>query len=658
MEKPLVPELHDVGKLYYIRDELGTELGLACGTIHGTDTIRLLPGKLGLPEPGTNSWRGILEHHPGRGAPPPKDLDVFLLIVADHAGSNLSREPEEKRKLTTSEPLYRTVHKLWNPRDQQDLTLLESEDELRSLIQWLATDPDRDDLFSRYDPLLDLRPEELSPPLNITSLTGHLTTVGKIYRFLTRRVVSVATLQGEAWKFCGQGPPTRSVKYARKKWLVNLVKAEIGFPQQIVRTRDMTLFDVMARTVAELASDARVLVTTFNQILAVLGPDEKVDDLFSSLLDAGFTVSWESAPTEIGNLRSTPSGLRQERISRLKRELVKLPKERRDQVLARRWEEIDHEYSHGILTGQLVDRLPLPICDVCQMEPAITVWPDDPQTPGPRENLGQRCYTLRQNASRLFKLDRWTDEPTTRIAWVLIALDLDRLVSFLRPLYQEYAQEVGWPPEEAAQIEVRPPLLAEFQKDYRRFLADFAARLEEFIGPDNLEHVGGETGEAANTLFCLRLAEVSPIPSLLRVYYETVMHHFPVAVQQVSPMSRTRAAPFQMSMSVSGVKFPFSEHWRIMQKAEADVLINIMGKGQVRAPLTSMPILVEASQSGNRRALHNLAEVAKVSEALAQVYTEDKGEDHFQQYQSLIKQMRPLGMTYDSLLTFAKILEG
>jgi len=129
-------------------------------------------------------------------------------------------------------------------------------------------------------------------------------------------------------------------------------------------------------------------------------------------------------------------------------------------------------------------------------------------------------------------------------------------------------------------------------------------------------------------------------------------------VQQVSPMSRTRAAPFQMSMSVSGVKFPFSEHWRIMQEAEADVLINIMGKGQVRVPLTSMPILVEAGQSGNRRALHNLAEVAKVSEALAQVYTEEKGEDHFQQYQSLIKQMRPLGMTYDSLLTYAKILEG
>ena len=649
MGKPLVPELHDVGKLYYIRDELGAQLGLAGGTIHGTDTIRLLPGKLGLPEPGTNSWRGILEHHPGRDAPPPKE-DVFLLIVADHAGSNLSREPEEKRELTTGGPLYRTVHKLWNPRDQQDLTLLESEDELRSLIQWLTTDPDRDDLFSRCGPLLDLRPEELLPPLNTTSLTSHLTIVGKIYRFLAHRVTRVATPEGEAWEFCGKGR-TRAVGGA-EKWPVDLVKAKIGFPQQIVRTRDMTLFDTMARTVAKLASDDRVLVTTFDQVLAVLGLDEKVDDLFSPLLDAGFIVSWKSAPTTVGNLESTPSGLRQERIGKLKRELDKLPKERRDQVLARRWEEIDGEYPRGTLTGQLADRLPPQICDVCQMEQAITVWPDDPQTPGPRENLGQRCYALRQNASRLFKLDRWTDEPTIRIAWVFIGLDLDCLVSFLWPLYQKYAQEVGWPPEEAAQIEVRPPLLAEFQKDYRRFLADFAARLEEFIGPDNLEHVGGETGEAANTLFCLRLAEVGQIPSLLRVYYETVEHYFPVAVRQVSPINPTPAAPFQISISVSGVKFPFSEHWRIIQEADADILLNIIGKGQVRAPLASVPILMDASRSGNRKALHSLAEVAKVSEALAQVYAEDKGE-----YQSLIKQMRPLGMTYDSLLTYAKILE-
>lgn len=652
MGEPLIPELHDVGKLYYIPDELGAQLGLAGGTIHGTDTMSLLPGKLGLPEPGTNSWRGILEHHPGPGAPPPRDLDVFLLIVADGAGSNLSREPEEKKELTTGGPRYRTVHKLWNPRDQQDLTLLGSEDELRSLIQWLATDPDRDDLFSRYGPLLDLRPEELRPPLNTTSLTSHLTIVGKIYHFLAQRIVR----RGEAWEFCGKGR-TSVPKSAKDNWPVSLIKAKIGFPQQIVRTRDMALFDVMARTVAKLASDDRVLVATFDQVFAILGPEEKVEDLFSPLLDAGFTVSCESAPTTVGNLESTPSGLRQERIGKLKRELDKLPKERHDQVLARRWEEIDDKYPHGILTGQLVDRLPPPICDVCQMEPAITIWPDDPQTPGPWENLGQRCYALRQNASRLFKLDRWTDEPTTRIAWVFIGLDLDRLVSFLKPLYQKYAQEVGWPPEEAAQIEVRPPLLAEFQKDYRRFLADFAARVEEFIEPDNLEHVGGETGEAANTLFCLRLAEVGQIPSLLRVYYETITHHFPVAVQPASPTSQTPAMPFQMCISVSGVKFPFSEHWRIIQEAGADVLINIIGKGQLRAPLASVPILVDAGRSGNRKALHNLAEVAKVSEALAQVYAEDKGEDHFQQYQSLIKQMRPLGMTYESLLTYAKILE-
>jgi|GEM_PF-3294205 len=641
MGKPLIPELHDIGKLYFLNSDLAAELGLRSGSLHDRKLMEALPSKLNLLEPQTDSWRGILAHH--QGVASLADLDVLLLIVADHAGSNISREPEEKKKkLTKRGPVHRTVHKLWNPDDQHELILPGSRDELSSLVRWLATDPDRHELFECYAHLLDARPEELQPPMNVTSLASHLTIVGKIYRFLCQRQQFYTK--------------ARTVQEIENKE-VDLIKAEVTFPQQIVRTRDMTLFALMSQKIRELTRDDRVLVTTFDQVLAILGPDEKVENLFGLLIDAGLKVSWERARTKVGDLKSTPSALRRERLARLKLELAQpeIPEVRRPQVLARRLDQIDAQYPRGVLFGSLAERFSPPICDLCQMEQAIASWPDDLQGPGPRENLGPRCYALRQNASRLLKLDRWTEAPTNRVAWVYVGLDLDRLVAFLRPLYQKYAQDVGWPQEEAAQIEARPPLLLEFQKDYRRFLADFAASVEEHFGSENLEHVGGETGEAANSLLCVRLEAITQLPSLLSLYLEGIKRYFPAMLQESSALNVTLNVPLRLAISVSGVKFPFSEHWRIIQEEHGDILVNVVGKGQMRAPLGSLPILIETGKPSHRSALHNLVEVARVSEALARVYVEDR--ERYQEYQPLLDRMRPLGMTYASLLSYAKILE-
>ena len=633
MGRPLIPELHDVGKLWRITDEIRRDLEL--GQLASQDAISVLPRRLGLAEPATESWRGITGHTVGRG---PGDMNVLLLIAADHAGSSLSRGP---RELKTKTPVtYRSVFKLWNPNDRQDLALLTSRDELVSLVQWLATDPGADELFQRYGPLLDTRPEELMPPLNVTSLSSHLTIVGKMYRFLAARQDFYAK--------------TASVKDIEAR-AVDLVKARIRFPQQIVRTRDMALFDILGRQMAALAQDDRVLVATFDEILAILSPNECVEDFFAPLLDKGFHVVWEKAATQVADLKSTPRRIREERYRRLRQASEKTPPERRAEWV---WEKLDQDYSEGVLTGQLQDRFSPPICDVCQMEPAIGVWPSDPDAPGPKENIGERCYRLRQNASRLHKLDRWTEEPSVRVAWVYVGLELDRLAAFLQPLYQDYARKAGLPPELVDEVSVRPPLLAEFQKDYRRFLADFAGSVEEWAGADNLERVGGETGEAANTLLCARLESIGQIPELLRLYLDGVRRYFPVMLEQATAASLRAIQPVRLVVSASGVKFPFSEHWRLMQADTADVLVHVVGRKPIRAPLASLPILIEAGRPGHRAALHNLAEVAKVSEALAEVYAQNKGEKHYNEYHALIAQMRPLGMTYESLVAYANLLEG
>ncbi len=644
----LVPELHDIGKLCFINKALAGELGLEEGSPHSKSmTMKSLPAKLGVREPATDTWRGIIEHNPERGAPSPQDLDIVLLIAADHAGSGLSR----MAKASEEKPVHRTVHKLWNPADQRELTLLGSKDELRSLIQWLSTDPDRESFFQRYGDLLSKRPEELRPPLNATSLHSHLTIVGKIYRFLTAR---------QAFYAGAQAKTPESVEHRE----VDLVRAQIDFPQQIVRTRDMALFALMSQRVQQLATDDRVLVATFHQLLAILSPEETVESLLGPLAEAGYRVSWQKARVRLGSLASVPSELRREKVSKLRQELAGLAK-RPDvpstaywRAYEGRWKTIDDAYAQGILVAPLDNHFGR-ICDLCQMEPASRVWPEEPDARGPWENIGERCYRLRKEAApRLYKLDRWTEEPSARVAWVYVGLDLYRLVGFLKPLYQEYARATGSPPELIAQIDVRPPLLAEFQKDYRQFLADFAAAAEEWIGADNLERAGGETGEAANTLFCLRLESAGQIATLLRLYLDGVKSYFPLSLEGATALKPATAQPFRLAVSVSGVKFPFSEHWRTMQEETADVLINVIGRGQVRAPLPSLPILIAAGEPSRRTALHNLAEVAKVSEALAQVYVQNRDEKHYQEYQSLIAGMQPLRMTYESLLTYAKLLEG
>jgi len=648
MGKPLVPELHDIAKLYDVTDEVHQSLDLKRGSLHSGNRLELVPGKLGLPEPATNTWRGIVQHH--LGGISPKDRDLFLLILADHAGANVARprKPEEDG----AKPLHRTVHKLWNPQDQHELNLPGSMEELRSLVQWLATDPDRVELFDRYGQLLDSRPEDLRPPLNTTSLASHVTTVGKIYRFLDQRVKPATT--GQGWDFYGD---RRSVvRDAENSWCVGLLKAEIGFPQQIVRTRDLALFDSMGHAIEKLTEDDRVLVATFNQVLAILGPDEEAEAFLSPLLESGFRVSWERARIPIGELESTPAEHRKERIRELEKEVSRIPSEHRADALAKRWQQIDAEYPRGVSIAPLKERFCPPICDVCQMEPATKSWPEQAQAFDPRENLGERCYALRQRASRLLKLDRWTDEPSARVAWVFVGLDLDRLVAFLRPLCQDYARQVGWSQDRSLRFGVRPPLIVEFQKDYRRLLTAFAASLERSVGTDHLEYVGGEAGEVAQALLCVRLKEVGQIPLFLNLYCEGVKQFFPVALQERLPGGREVVIPFRLGVSVSGVKFPFSEHWRVLRKVDSDVLINVLGRGQIRAPLASLPFLIEAGRSHNLSALHNLAEVAKISESLARIYVHDREGKYAGQYRHLLRQVQPLGMTYTSLVTYAKLL--
>ncbi len=627
MRRPLIPELHDIAKIWNITEQLRTEFGLSEGV---QNEFGRLPSLLGIPEPQTDTWQGICGHHGNT----PRSKDIFLLQVADHAGSSLSRGIRG----SPASPLGKTVLKLWNPAAQQPLRRLTSKQELRSLIEWLASDPDAQALSREYGTLLSSRPEQLRPPLNVVSLASHNAIVGRIYRFFTGRVASVQRGESEMWSYRNKWT-TNQPKSAEKQWKVLFVKGAVAFPQYTTRTLDLAVFDIVAEQMQNLEKDDRILITTFSQFLGLCADVSEIEDLLKPLVDAGLRVNWQAATTPIIDL--TPVELRKAARQAGRRASA-------DDSLA---------YPRGVAIWPLAERIPPPICDVCQLEPATRRWPDDPSNAGPYEQIGERCYSLRQRGTRLTKLSSWTDEASCRVAWIYVDLHLDRLAAFLQPLLTRYAEQyLG--EKELEQVVVRSPLLLEFQQDYERFLQDWADSVAACAGRENVEHVGGGSGVAGNTLLCLRLGGDVSVSKLLNLYHQAIQKYFPICFAPDLPAECANSIPFRLYLGVSGVKFPFSEHWRTAQEADADLLIQIVGRGSMRAPLPSLPALVQIADIGNRTALHNLAEVAKISEALVGLHIEDReDQEHYRFYTTAMKAVRPFGMSHQDFVMYAKILE-
>jgi len=450
----------------------------------------------------------------------------------------------------------------------------------------------------------------------------------------------------------------------------------MAFPHFITRTRDIAVFDLLTEHMKRLASDDRVLVSTFDQFMAISSSAEDIAELMAPAAADGLIVTWEGARTPIAELKSGPFEIRTRfkaarkaddekwwrRIAESWDNIPEKARHERQEELEERRRALDEalaaDYPRGIAYHELPQRIVPPICDVCQLEPATRRWPDDPTNAGPFEDIGERCYALRQRAVRLVKLSAWTDEPSCRVMWVYVSVDLGRLVGFLRPLLIRYAKQ-HLNAQQLAEIDVRPPLLLEFQKDYVRFLQNWADALKGYAGEDNIEHVSGSTGLAGNSLLCLRLGDDLAIPELLRLYHQGVQRHFPVCLAPDLPTESANSIPFRLYLGVSGVKFPFSEHWRLAQETDADLLIHIVGQGSMSAPLPSLPALVQMAHPANRTALHNLAEVAGISEALADLHIENRADGrHYRSYAVAMQAMRPFGMSHNDLIMFARILEG
>ncbi len=111
-------------------------------------------------------------------------------------------------------------------------------------------------------------------------------------------------------------------------------------------------------------------------------------------------------------------------------------------------------------------------------------------------------------------------------------------------------------------------------------------------------------------------------------------------------------------MVLCGVKYPFFEVWRLWQGQTAELELTAIGHGRLRLKLSQLDKFLQlvGAKRFSKAALHNLAEIARISPALAELRFRSKGERSERETFEHLSEFLPLGLDFEGILTFAKLV--
>jgi hypothetical protein len=594
--RDLVPELHDVLKLTTLEHNFSD-----------FDPYQSLA-------PNIPTWRGVLQHHCKESFPAyPSDRDTFLLHLADGLAASFSRD--QQRIHADSKW---TVHRLWNAQRVVKDERLDNPIQIRGMLEFLGTDPSFDEFYSRYKRIFQTRAEDAHPGMNITTLETHVRLVGRFYR--TLRLSKVLSLTDEeVHSAASRGVPGVDDLRTRKKqeWQLHMLHCHIRLLTNPYTARDMNVFDALQEFLSEVTEKLgdKVLFASSGELL-----------LYSDSVDVLSEMREYAAPRGI--------------VLDVRRE---------------RWQVKDlsadfRKPEFEVIYPALSDDLAPPLCEICQMMRATKVWPDDYLTSkGPESEVGaegkdllcETCFSIRSRPSRLKKLAHWHEWASGDLVWVRVNLDFDRLRDILGKLYLEYLRTLDANTPEG-RAGVRFSLLAEFQLDYEDFLADFCSRMFHDFGEQRVERVLPD-------LYCVQAQAGADAFAVLKLFLKSVKEFFPAFLEGFG-------SPVRMSLAYSGAKHPFFEVWREWQEQEAEIEITAVGHGRLRLEIKHLEKFLRlANYPFRQSALHNLAEISLVSQQLAELRFRSAGERGERETFEHLKEFLPLGLTFDGILTLAKL---
>jgi len=588
-------EAHDIGKLFIK------------GPKHNLEDMRDKLKECGVKE----EWpivQAILKHHcklepkPGDIQLYPDSYETFLICLADSLASQASRIRkvlDRIRKVPDLGTEY-GVYKLWKGYYNYNYVL-----PLDKLTDYLKEDPEGREFLSEFKSYLLRRAEEARKGANITSLYSHSVLSGKFFRLLYKYYYH--KISEKEIDFTKREVVCNQIDEILNELEIALIHLHIVPTQYIYRTKDLNAFEIIKDILSRFESKYgdHVLYRGLDDILLIDIPGADIHkNIIQEAHRYGFYIDIDAVYTTFQRGHNRVLGIEPRRIA--KRFSIRTECEK--EAPKKDCREDAHYYPSLLL------QINSPICDICQLRPAKKTWVDEES--GLEENLCEECYSIRTYPSsrRLYKLAGWSEGS---VAWIRIILDVETLENTLVKLYIKYLSNLGVKDASkiAEEIEkeeglVSPTLLQEFMWDYDKFIKAIGEKISNLFVEENIEKID-------DSFYVIKVEDLRSIVSLIESYNSLLREHFP------NLATLEDAEPIRFGISVSHVKFPFHEHWRILSGMRRGFLLNVYRKGGIEVTYGELNATLQFYFSRavieRKQALYRAVEMAEYSRLLANV---------------------------------------
>ena len=209
------------------------------------------------------------------------------------------------------------------------------------------------------------------------------------------------------------------------------------------------------------------------------------------------------------------------------------------------------------------------ICDMCQMAPALTVYPqevygDSQEFEPVEEFLCSGCLEVRKEADKATNLASWEGEADVGVAFFRITIDMSEVVHLLKIMFME-----TFGLKRAINEDLGFSIIDEFILDYERLLDTFK---EAVFRHENYGEPGSQELILRN-LFCVKTRREADVRPIVNEYVDLLTSNAFFSQMVNFANQRKLPLPIKLSVTLSSVKYPFMEHWQSLNYPTDDINI-------------------------------------------------------------------------------------
>src|SRR3990172_8713417 len=205
-------------------------------------------------------------------------------------------------------------------------------------------------------------------------------------------------------------------------------------------------------------------------------------------------------------------------------------------------------------------------------------------------------------SDRAKKLATWEEEEDVSVAFFKITLNMGELVNLLKEMFKKEFNLEGVFDEDLGFS-----IIKEFLHDYDKFLKSFKEQV--LSHKDYNEETNHES--ILPKLFCIKIKKDSEIKPLLHEYVKLFKHQdfFPKFV--IFTEKEKSILPMRLSITTSSVKYPFMEHWQILNNPKEAINVYAIPHTKLEVNLEKYICLQDMRLEDKKisTALHRLAEI-------------------------------------------------